>query len=73
MKIAITDLELNKELDTKAKVANRGGLGALRVETTSAAASSNFNVGCTAGTHSVCHIDGTDDSDSGSIFGLRLA
>jgi len=67
MKIAITDLELNKELDTKSKIATRGGLGALTVETSSAPRV-NLSAGCTAGTHSVCHIDGTDDSDSGSIF-----
>jgi hypothetical protein len=70
MKVEIRDLELNKELDTKSKVATRGGLGALTVETTSAAATANLKAGCTAGTHSVCHIDGTDDADSGGIFGL---
>lgn len=70
MKIEIADLELNKELDTKAKIATRGGLGALTVETTSAIARGNLNSGCTAGTHSVCHIDGTDDADSGGIFAL---
>jgi len=69
MKIEIKDLEVNKELDAKSKVATRGGLRALAVEATSAAARGNLS-GCTSGTHSVCHIDGTDDSDSGTIFGL---
>jgi|HubBroStandDraft_1064217.scaffolds.fasta_scaffold429910_2 hypothetical protein len=59
MKVEVKDLELNKVLDTKSKVAIRGGL---QVETTAAAARSNYG-GCTAGTHSVCHIDGTDDGD----------
>jgi hypothetical protein len=63
MKVEIKDLELNKELDTQAKVATRGGLGALTVETTSALASTNLS-GCTAGTHSQNHIDGTDDTDT---------
>jgi hypothetical protein len=77
MNIEISNLELNKELDMKSKVATRGGIGAvgglqaLTVETTSAALRSNLN-GCTAGTHSVCHVDGTDDADSGGIFGFAL-
>ena len=25
-------------------------------------------IGCTSGTRSVCHIDGTDDADGGYIF-----
>jgi hypothetical protein len=67
MKVEVKDLELNKELDTKSKVAIRGGL---TVETTSALARTNLN-GCTAGTHSQCDIDGTDDADdSGRIFAL---
>jgi len=67
MKVEVKDLELNKVLDTKSKLAIRGGLNA---EITAAAARSNLG-GCTAGTHSVCHIDGTDDADGG-IFGLAL-
>ena len=68
MKVEVKDLELNKVLDTKSKLAIRGGLNA---EITAAAARSNLG-GCTAGTHSVCHVDGTDDADSGSIFGFAL-
>jgi hypothetical protein len=69
MKVEIKDLELNKELDTKAKVATRGGLGALTVETTSALASSNL-ARSTCATHSICDIDGTCDVDSTQFFDL---
>jgi hypothetical protein len=67
MKVEIRDLELNKELNTKAKIATRGGL---KVETTSALATGHLNNGCTAGTKCVCDIDGTDDGDDGGIFAL---
>jgi len=66
MKVEIKDLDLNKELDTKAKVAIRGGL---TVETTSALASTNLS-GSTVCTHTISHIDGTNDGDSTCIFGL---
>jgi hypothetical protein len=69
MTVEVKDLNLNKELDTQSKIAIRGGL---KVETSVAAARTNL-AGCTAGTHSVCHVDGTDDADSGSIFGFALA
>jgi hypothetical protein len=66
MNVEIKDLELNKELDAKSRLAVRGGL---TIETTSALARTNL-AGCTAGTHSVCHVDGTDDSDSVAFFAL---
>jgi hypothetical protein len=66
MNVEIKDLELNKELDTKSKIAVRGGL---TIETTSALRT-NLTSGCTAGTHCQCDIDGTDDGDAAGIFHL---
>jgi hypothetical protein len=71
MKLDITDLQCNKELDKQTLVATRGGLAPLAIETTTSAVKSpTAGAGCTGGTVSVCHIDGTDDGDS---IGLHLA
>jgi hypothetical protein len=68
MNVEVKDLALNEALDTKSKIAIRGGL---KAEISSAAAKGNL-LGTTGGTHSVCHIDGTDDADSVSIVGFAL-
>lgn len=69
MKIEIRDLELTKELDAKTMAATRGGIAAFSVERMKAGLSPTKS-GTTAGTQSVCHIDGTDDGDS--FGGMKL-